>query len=251
LKADIDRVTGFNSESLAGVTLSYAGAGTITGLALDATTDNGKSVKVTNAPDGAGRSFRLLAQDAGSLLRFLDVYGRMQGGAVTLAMAASGGSYAGQIDIRNFWIVNEPKLGSIVSAAPSGGDRSLNEAVRGRIDTTRVQFERALADIEKGPSYLRVENGVVRGPTVGTTFRGTVYDENGQIDLTGTFMPAYGLNRIFGELPLIGGILGNGRDRGLIGVTYRLTGPLKTPRLQINPLSVIAPGIFRSIFEFQ
>lgn len=86
---------------------------------------------------------------------------------------------------------------------------------------------------------------------VGTTFRGTVYDENDQMDLTGTFMPAYGLNRIFGELPLIGEILGNGRDRGLIGVTYRLTGDFNAPRLQINPLSVIAPGIFRSIFEFQ
>ena len=67
------------------------------------------------------------------------------------------------------------------------------------------------------------------------------------MDMTGTFMPAYGLNRIFGELPLVGALLGNGRDRGLIGVTYRArrATPDK-PALQINPLSVIAPGIFRS-----
>ena len=44
------------------------------------------------------------------------------------------------------------------------------------------------------------------------------------MDMTGTFMPAYGLNRIFGELPLIGVLLGNGRDRGLIGVTFKLDG---------------------------
>jgi len=69
--------------------------------------------------------------------------------------------------------------------------------------------------------------------------------------MTGTFMPAYGLNRIFGEIPIFGAILGNGRDRGLIGVTYKLHGNSKSPNLQINPLSVIAPGIFRSIFEFQ
>ena len=66
--------------------------------------------------------------------------------------------------------------------------------------------------------------------------------------MTGTFMPAYGLNRIFGELPLVGALLGNGRDRGLIGVTYKLSGNANTPVLEINPLSVIAPGIFRSIF---
>jgi len=251
LKANVDRVVGFNDVSLNGVSLTYSADSNITGLSLDATTGDGKSVKVTNSPDGAGRRFRLTADDAGSLLRFLDIYDRMQGGTVALSMAVSGGSYAGQIDLRNFWIVNEPKLGSIVSSAPSGGNRSLNETVKGGIDTSRVQFERGFADIEKGPSYLRVANGVLRGPSVGTTFRGTIYDENGQMDLTGTFMPAYGLNRIFGELPLIGEILGNGRDRGLIGVTYRLTGDFNAPRLQINPLSVIAPGIFRSIFEFQ
>ena len=33
------------------------------------------------------------------------------------------------------------------------------------------------------------------------------------MEMTGTFMPAYGLNRLFGELPLIGLILGNGNDR--------------------------------------
>lgn len=251
LKANVDKVTGFNGVSLGNVSLSYSAASTVTGLSLDATTGNGNAVNISNAPDGAGRRFKLTAGDAGSLLRFLDIYGRMQGGAVALSMAASGGSYAGQLDLRNFWIVNEPKIGSIVSAAPSGGNRSLNEAVRGRIDTSRVQFERGFAEIEKGPSYLRVQNGVVRGPMVGTTFQGTVYDENNQMNLNGTFMPAYGLNRIFGELPIIGELLGNGRDRGLIGVTYKLTGDLSAPRLQINPLSVIAPGIFRSIFEFQ
>ncbi|MGO4843935.1 hypothetical protein AB4144_67810, partial [Rhizobiaceae sp. 2RAB30] len=75
-------------------------------------------------------------------------------------------------------------------------------------------------------------------------FQGTLYDQAGNMNMTGTFMPAYGLNRIFGEIPLVGQILGNGRDRGLIGVTFRLAGNANSPSLQINPLSVIAPGIF-------
>jgi hypothetical protein len=92
---------------------------------------------------------------------------------------------------------------------------------------------------------------VLRGPAIGATFQGMLYNKAGEMDMTGTFMPAYGLNRLFGELPLIGVILGNGRDRGLIGVTFKLSGKASAPDLQINPLSVIAPGIFRSIFEFQ
>lgn len=64
-------------------------------------------------------------------------------------------------------------------------------------------------------------------------------------------MPAYGLNRLFGELPVIGAILGNGRDRGLLGITFKLTGATTKPNLVINPLSIIAPGVFRQIFEFR
>ena len=69
--------------------------------------------------------------------------------------------------------------------------------------------------------------------------------------MTGTFLPAYGLNRIFGEIPIIGEILGNGRDKGLIGITFKLSGPAKSPQLSVNPISLVAPGIFRQIFEFQ
>ena len=148
-------------------------------------------------------------------------------------------------------MVNEPRLRSIVSSAPPGDDRSLNEAVKRDIDTSRVKFERGFAEIAKGNGALKLENGVLRGPLIGSTFQGTLYDKAGNMDMTGTFMPAYGLNRIFGELPLVGVILGNGRDRGLIGVTFKLSGDADEPKLQINPLSVIAPGIFRSIFEFR
>ena len=55
------------------------------------------------------------------------------------------------------------------------------------------------------------------------------------MDMTGTFMPAYGLNRLFGELPLVGAILGNGRDRGLIGVTFKLDGDADSPHAADQP----------------
>ena len=105
----------------------------------------------------------------------------------------------GKVDASNFFVVNEPKLASIVSTTPAGDNRSLNQAVKGNIDTSRVKFERGYAEIDKGSGYLKLANGVLRGPLIGTTFQGTLYDQNNNMDMTGTFMPAYGLNRIFGE----------------------------------------------------
>lgn len=253
LGLDVKSITGFGGEKLSNAKLDYSGTGARLGrLDLTATLGSGAALLVRSSRDGGRRGLQMQSADAGAILRFLNIYEHMEGGVIKLDLAAEGdGPMRGQVDARNFWLVNEPKLASIVSTTPPGDQRSLNQAVKRDIDTSRVQFERGAARVDKGAGYLRIENGVLRGPLIGTTFQGTLYDADGNMAMTGTFMPAYGLNRIFGELPLIGLILGNGRDRGLIGVTYKLAGKAKSPTLQINPLSVIAPGIFRSIFEFQ
>jgi hypothetical protein len=253
VKASIGTLTGFHGEALSNVKLSYSGPQKgAASYALSAATSNGGSVSVDNEAEGGQQVMRVRSADAGAFVRFLDIYDKMQGGQVDLVLrGGNDGPMRGQINATDFQIVNESRLGSIVSTKPTGGDRSLSQAVRRDIDTARVQFQRGFARVEKGGGYLTIDGGVLRGPMVGATFQGMLYDKNGNIDMTGTFMPAYGLNRLFGELPIIGILLGNGRDRGLIGVTFKLEGKAAKPQLQINPLSVIAPGIFRSIFEFQ
>jgi hypothetical protein len=248
----VDTVTGFNGEMLRDVTLSYEATGSrVTNASFAATTAAGRPVVFRENNDGQTRNVAMQSTDAGAVLRFLDIYQHMQGGEITLSLAARGnGPLRGQVDARNFLVVNEPRLSSLVQS-PSGPDgRSLNQTVRGSIDAERVQFERGFSVIEKGPGYLALDRGVLRGPLVGAVFQGTFYDRAGNMAMTGTLMPAYGINRIFGEIPIIGQILGNGRDRGLIGITFRLAGKASEPQLEINPLSAVAPGIFRSIFEY-
>ncbi|CDX25958.1 conserved hypothetical protein [Mesorhizobium plurifarium] len=253
VSADVASLIGFHDEVLSNLKLEYSAAGSrVNGLNVTAAASSGAAITINNTTGEGGRVLRVKSADAGAILRFLNVYEHMEGGAITLSLSGSAdGPMKGQVDARNFYIVNEPKLASIVSTTPAGDTRSLNEAVKGNIDTSRVQFERGFAEIDKGSGYLRLANGLLRGPRIGTTFQGTLYDPNNNMDMTGTFMPVYGLNRIFGELPLFGPLLGNGRDRGLIGVTYRLRGNANKPTLNINPLSVVAPGIFRSIFEYR
>ncbi|MDQ6437153.1 AsmA-like C-terminal region-containing protein [Mesorhizobium sp. LHD-90] len=244
---DVARVTGFNGETLSDVKLTSQGSRT----SLTGSSGGGRAVSFSNGAEGGRKQMRIEAADAGALLRFLDLYKNVQGGTIKVVLAGAGDAgMAGQVDARNFRVVNEARLASIVSTAPAGSDGSLRDAMRKDIDTSSVSFERGYAQIARGDGYLKLVNGVVRGPQIGATFQGTLYDPKGQMDMTGTFMPAYGLNRLFGELPLVGDLLGNGRDRGLIGVTFKLDGDAKAPRLQVNPLSVMAPGIFRQIFEF-
>ncbi|SDA74566.1 DUF3971 domain-containing protein [Mesorhizobium qingshengii] len=253
VSADVDQLTGFHDEQLSNLKLDYSAAGSrVNGLKVSATASSGAAITISNTTGEGRRALNVQSADAGAILRFLNIYEHMEGGSITLALSgASDGPMKGKVDTTNFFVVNEPKLASIVSTTPAGDSRSLNQAVKGNLDTSRVKFERGYAEIDKGSGYLKLANGVLRGPRIGTTFQGTLYDQDNNMDMTGTFMPVYGLNRIFGELPIVGALLGNGRDRGLIGVTYRLKGNANKPLLDVNPLSVIAPGIFRSIFEYR
>ena len=43
--------------------------------------------------------------------------------------------------------------------------------------------------------------------------------------LHGTFVPLYGLNNMFGKIPIFGLFLGGGSNEGLVGITYEASGP--------------------------
>ena len=54
------------------------------------------------------------AEDAGALLRFLDVYRRMAGGDLVLQLATGDGPQAGVLNLRSFALRNEPALRRII-----------------------------------------------------------------------------------------------------------------------------------------
>ena len=51
------------------------------------------------------------------------------------------------------------------------------------------------------------------------------------------------------QIPIVGLFLG-GSNEGLIGVTYEIVGTPGAPVLRVNPISAMAPGVLRKIFEF-
>jgi hypothetical protein len=249
LRAKLERAIGFNDESLSNVSLLFSVRdGKILSADLSAATDSGQAVVSQMA---RGDTVSITSGDAGAVVRFANLYSNMRGGLLNLRLKARGSDWLGSVDIRSFSLVNESRLQSLVSTPVGRDGETLNSAVKKNIDVSSAKFQRGFASLMYKDDALSIENGVVRGEQIGATFQGMLRDAAGNMEMTGTFMPAYGLNRLFGELPLIGAILGNGNDRGLLGITFKLQGPFEKPRLSINPLSLIAPGVFRQIFEFQ
>jgi hypothetical protein len=91
----------------------------------------------------------------------------------------------------------------------------------------------------------------MNGPILGATMRGRVNFKTQTVNLGGTYVPLYGLNSALGAIPVLGGLLVGRQGEGVVGITFAIQGPLNDPNVLVNPMSVVAPGIFRQIFEFR
>jgi hypothetical protein len=173
--------------------------------------------------------------DAGALFRFTDTYPRMHGGQMWMAMDPPTERQAPQIGtlyVRNFSVRGERALQQVVANAPGQPRGS-------------VSFTEAHADFTRFPGKMAVREGVVRGAVVGATVEGQIDYVKNEVYLRGTFVPFYGINNIFGQIPVVGLILGGGSNEGLLGITYEARGPPGAPRISINPVSAITPGLLR------
>ncbi|NDG50122.1 MAG: hypothetical protein EBY30_14045 [Rhodospirillales bacterium] len=78
--------------------------------------------------------------------------------------------------------------------------------------------------------------------------RGRVLREADILDLEGTIVPAYMLNTVLGNLPLVGRLFSPEPGGGLFATAFRVQGPAADPQVQVNPLSTITPGFLRGLF---
>ena len=178
--------------------------------------------------------------DAGAFLRFTDTYSRVIGGHLSLAMdppTADPGAKEGLVNVRDFVVKGEAALERAAAGAPGGAQSS-------------VTFSRLRAEFTRHNGQLTVREGVVKGPIIGATIEGSIDYPANQVRMSGTFVPMYGVNNMFGQVPILGLFLGGGSNEGLIGVTYEVVGTPGAPVLRINPISMMAPGVLRKIFEF-
>jgi len=255
VSADIDRVMGFNGariDNLEGqVTFSPT---QLRGTDLKGLLNGREPFEFKLQTVDGGRRVDGVFGDTGTLLKFLDLYERMRGGYGNLTVSmASDTNWSGIFSVRNLSITNDPAIETLRQRRDlfetddagrvliPGRDKSGGDA---GFETLEITFTRA-GDV------LTITRGALQGAVFGGTVSGTVNLLTQNMDLTGTFVPIYALNNIFANIPILGFALGGGSGEGLLGVTYRVSGPLTEPVLSVNPVSAIAPGIFRKMFEFQ
>jgi hypothetical protein len=182
----------------------------------------------------------LQTSDAGNFLRFTDTTNKVFGGQMVVAMeppTSEPTTREGLINVRDFSVKGMDQLDRVAAGAPNGAQSG-------------VAFTAMRAEFTRQNGALTIRDGVVKGPMIGATIEGSIDFPGNQVCMSGTFVPMYGVNNIFGQIPLFGIFLGGGNNEGLIGVTYEVVGTPAAPVMRVNPISAMAPGLFRKIFEF-
>ncbi|HUB86045.1 MAG TPA: AsmA-like C-terminal domain-containing protein [Rhizomicrobium sp.] len=248
----LDRIAMRDNVNFSNFTLDVAGVGNKPQtMSLTAMLPKSGKLAGTIAPSDAGRIVTVTSNDTGDLLNGLFGFDSMVGGdllikatlsPVNLVKAKAPLDYSGVITVRDFKIVNQPFLARLFAAGSLIGIGDLLSGSGITIDKMEVPF-RAQND------FITIHDARAAGPAVGFTADGYVDRAGNQIALKGTLAPAYGLNSILGNIPLLGDVLVSKKGEGVFGMTYSATGNADQPNISVNPLSALAPGIFRRIFE--
>lgn len=250
IELDADRMLLLNGESVGNVKLNAELLGDVPqSLSFDGVvygTEKTISLTIDETGDPVGNRLEIESENAGHLLRGLGIFSHIRDGALELEGFTSGWGeslrISGEARIDNSFMVPGDDLDPAVTEGVVSG---LNDFLSGN--------PAELSKIEVPFSYdtglLDLSGLQANGPRLGVTMEGQISPREDKINVNGVYVPAYGLNSLLGKIPLVGNLLTGGEGKGVFGVAFRVKGDLENPDFTINPLSGIAPGFLRLLFE--
>ncbi|MEW5962789.1 MAG: AsmA-like C-terminal region-containing protein [Pseudomonadota bacterium] len=252
LDATIDNVIGFSEVSLRGFKMKMQRRGErLTALDARGTLDGGKPLAAVLDPKNAGpRKLRADSTDAGQAFRLTGFYPNIQGGRVRLEVNLDGSGPAEKTG--TLWVEDFRILGDAVVTEVFGGvEESQTPGAKGKRKVVRQAFDFDIMRVpfSVGHGQFAMEPSSLKGPLLGAHLRGKVDYKTEYVNIAGTYVPLQGINNAFENVPLLGDLLSGPRGEGMFGITFAIQGPMSAPQATVNPLSVVAPGIFREIFQ--
>lgn len=252
LEAEISTVLGFWNTKLNNVRMTLSKRqGKMRAMQLEGRLAGNKLLKAGVVKgQGGRRELHAFSDDAGQAFRLVGFYPNVQNGRLELVVNLDGEGNAdksGVLLVRRFQILGDQVVGELAQA-PRGGIRR-RRAARQQVNNQALAFDWMRVPFFVGNGQFILQGAELRGPVVGATIEGKADFGAQRVDLSGTYVPLQGLNGALGVIPGLGQILAGPNGEGVLGMKFAVRGPMRQPEMLVNPLSIIAPGIFREIFQ--
>ncbi|TDQ78915.1 uncharacterized protein DUF3971 [Dongia mobilis] len=215
-------------------------------VAFQATLPSGEPITFDYRPGDPGEhALSITTSDGGGALRALGLYDSVEGGTLSITGKVKDNQpwrpLRGRIEMSSFRLVNTPFIARFLSVATLTG---VVDAVTGE----GFLFGGASGRFVKTRGLIDVRRFRSAGPSIGVTAQGKIDLDRNLVNVKGTLVPAYALNSVFGNIPLIGPLLQGGEGEGMFAATYSIEGGLNEPRINVNEWSALAPGFIRDWF---
>lgn len=234
----IDRVQATRNITLDGTTgdldLSAGVSGQFTGRVNGGAQIRGQLETVRD-----GVAIRITSDTGGEVMRDSGIFPSATGGTMSLVLnpITERGLYRGDLRVQDARVQRAPVLTELLSALSVVG---LLDQMRG----AGIVFTDVAADFILREDGVDLLSSSAVGPSLGISLDGTYDATRSRLDMQGVISPVYFLNAL-------GRVVSSREGEGLFGFNFRLSGPTDAPNVQVNPLSVLAPGFLRDIFRKQ
>jgi hypothetical protein len=206
---------------------------------------NAGNVYVRIEPEENLRRLLIETDDGGGLLSALDWVDTIRDGEMRVRGTFEGTGdtevLSGQVDAQGFVLTEEPFAAKVLALASFSG---IADVLGGQ----GITFRRAEIPFRMTNREIVIKDAKARGAEIGIIASGTVNRDADILDMEGEMAPAYTLNSLLANIPLIGQVLSGGSE-GIFAATFSATGPLENPEVSVNSLSVLTPGIIRQLLS--
>ncbi|GAA0531953.1 hypothetical protein FHS83_002738 [Rhizomicrobium palustre] len=253
VNAKLDRIVLREGVSLANTALDVSGVADRPATMNLSSSLSGKSpLTMTIGPTDSGRRLVMSTGDMGLLLKGVFGFTSMQGGKLDVNANFNGrvdqpgpadaADFQGKAVLKDFRVLNQPFLARLFSAGSLMGLANLMQGQGIAVDSLEVPFS-------SKNGVISVRDVRASGPAIGATAEGYVDRPKSVIAIKGSLVPLFGINSVLGNIPILGTLVTSKEGEGIIGMTYSVSGNSGEPSVSVNPLSALAPGILRRIFE--
>jgi Protein of unknown function/AsmA-like C-terminal region len=258
INAKLERMTMRDGVSIAPFNLDLAGIGNRpSGLTLNGNlVPAAKSAPITAnlETDATGRKVTVTSGDAGLLARGLFGFESIRGGQLSATINLPGQAtdppnpsnsapdFTGLLVVKNFQLVNQPLISRMFAAGSLTGVSDL-------MGGDGISLEEWNFPFASKNNVISVIGARAVGRAIGASADGYIDRPHGTLALKGSLIPAYELNALLSNIPLLGDVLASKQGEGIFGITYSATGNMEQPNINTNPLSILTPGILRRIFQ--
>jgi hypothetical protein len=146
----------------------------------------------------------------------------------------TGGAFDGKLSLKDTRILDAPAIAALLNAISGVG--LVNE-----LNGDGIYFSDVRADFRLAPARITLRNASAEGASMGISMDGYFEPDSGRLQVDGVISPVYMLNSI-------GSVLTR-RGEGLFGFNYSISGTAQNPQVFVNPLTALAPGMFRDLFR--